>query len=743
MYNGQMRKPRNVVLSWVLFFGCLPVGAQSEVWLQWMSRLQFLEASAGEGREDSRTIAAHVEAIAGEVRAWAVAHPESGVDTTIVGTGQESLPERMVILREAVKVIARSSGNDPFNLGRIEVNVSAEAAQTPLADIVGRQEMLARNIRAVPQALNLVPGVSLQRIGPRNETGVFVRGFDVRQVPLFIDGIPVYVPYDGYVDLDRFTTFDLSEVQVSKGFTSPLYGPNAIGGAINLVTKAPTERLHLDLGLGYGSGREVNGFANVGSRFDRFWVQGGVSAIDSDFVPLSSDFQPNRLQPDRERANAHRQDVKGTLKVAWTPRDSDQYVFSYLNQQGEKGNPPYAGTDPAVRVRYWQWPQWDKQGLYFSANKGLGETSYLRARLYYDRFDNFLRSYDDASYAEQTRPFAFNSPFDDDTYGSIVELGTGALRAQTLKGAFYYKDDTHRECNIGEPQRSFRDQSFSFGAEDTVRINGRASAILGFSADHLVVRNAEDFRGGVVAPFPTSSLWALNPQAAVFYAISSSGKFHASMARKTRLPTIKDRYSYRLGAAVPNPDLGREVSNNYEVGYTQMIGSTTRLEMTLFRSDIQDAVQAVFVESNVFQVQNVGRAVHMGGEFGLRTQLHRSVEVIANHTYLNRENRSALGVIPVDTPRHKSYGAFSWQPFRALRLLADVRYETGRYGANPAGAVFLAPQFADVGVNATVALGRGVELQGGAGNLFDRNYFLVEGYPEPGRTGFVNLRYRF
>lgn len=44
------------------------------------------------------------------------------------------------------------------------------------------------------------------------------------QVPVFIDGVPVYVPYDGYVDMGRFTTVDLAQVSVSKGFASILYG---------------------------------------------------------------------------------------------------------------------------------------------------------------------------------------------------------------------------------------------------------------------------------------------------------------------------------------------------------------------------------------------------------------------------------------------------------------------------------------------------------------------------------------
>ncbi len=728
------------ILALIVFIIPTTAPAQSQIWLDWLTRLQFLEAAAVDGADAA--FESRLEGLAKEMQAWLDANSAAGVPSPMPFASGSTPTERISALRETAQAIARQSPNNPFDLGRIDVNVNASSPQTPMADIVGHEEMRERNVRAVPQALNLVPGVSLQRIGPRNETGVFVRGFDVRQVPLYIDGIPVYVPYDGYVDLDRFTTYDLAEVQVSKGFTSPLFGPNAIGGAINLVTKAPTDRLHLDLGLGYGAGRERSGFANAGSRFDRFWVQGGVSILDSDFIPLSGNFTPNSLQPTNQRVNAYRQDLKGTFKVAWTPRGTDQYVFSYLNQQSEKGNPPYAGADPSVAIRYWQWPEWDKEGFYFSANKSLGETTYLRARLYYDKFDNFLRSFDDDSYSTQTRPFAFNSPFDDDTYGSIVELGTGAFSRQTIKSSFYFKDDTHREGNIGTPLRSFRDQSLSWGVEDTVRLSGRASAIVGFSADYLTVRNAEDFQAGRVVPFPTNSVWAFNPQAAAFYAVSSSGRFRASMARKTRLPTIKDRYSYRMGLAIPNPELAREVSNNYEVGYSHILAMTTTVEAAVFRSDITDSVQAVFLQPNLFQFQNVGQARHTGVELSMRSQPLRPILFTANYTFLDRKNISAPTVIPVDTPRHKTYGALSWRPFGGLQLLTDMRYEAGRYGNNPAGRVFLAPQFADAGMHATVDVGKGVQVQAGATNLLDRNYFLIEGYPEPGRAGYVNLRYR-
>ncbi|WP_426771063.1 TonB-dependent receptor plug domain-containing protein, partial [Pseudomonas aeruginosa] len=88
----------------------------------------------------------------------------------------------------------------------------------------------------VAQALSVVPGVVLQKSGSRNEEQVKVRGFDSRQVPVYFDGVPIYVPYDGNLDLARILTNNLGAVEVSKGYSSLLQGPNQMGGAINITT---------------------------------------------------------------------------------------------------------------------------------------------------------------------------------------------------------------------------------------------------------------------------------------------------------------------------------------------------------------------------------------------------------------------------------------------------------------------------------------------------------------------------
>ncbi len=115
----------------------------------------------------------------------------------------------------------------------------------------------------------------------------------------------------------------------------------------------------------------------------------------------------------------------------------------------------------------------------------------------------------------------------------------------------------------------------------------------------------------------------------------------------------------------------------------------------------------------------------------------------ANHTYLSRVNLSNRALLMVDTPRHKSYGAVTYQAHARVSLLADIRYEGGRFFQNDGGRFGRASNFAAVGLGGMVKLYRQVELQAGVNNAADRLYFLVDGYPEAGRNAYVNLRYRF
>ena len=68
------------------------------------------------------------------------------------------------------------------------------------------------NQQEVAGALQTLSGLNYMAIGSKNEAMVTVRGFDLRQVPVYLDGGPVYTIYDGYVDLSRFTSFDIAGI---------------------------------------------------------------------------------------------------------------------------------------------------------------------------------------------------------------------------------------------------------------------------------------------------------------------------------------------------------------------------------------------------------------------------------------------------------------------------------------------------------------------------------------------------
>lgn len=708
--------------------------------IEWLATLQWLRQELLETHGEGR----RVEELATEVRSLAREIRAAGLEVeSPPAADARALLAYVDRLRGMLDDYERSRPGGAFQMGRIEVHVAAKAPQVGVAATVEEFTYRLRNAHTVAQALAIAPGVHLDRIGQRNELGVLIRGFDVRQIPVYVDGIPVYVPYDGYVDLDRMLVAGISEIEVAKGFTSPLYGPNAIGGALNLISREPAKPLHAEMGAGYASGDEVQAFFNAGVRRRRFWSETGFSWLSADSFPLSGKFAGSPTQPPGRRINAWREDSLLRARFAWTPAAGDQYSFTFARQRAEKGQPPYAGLDSTVRVRYWQWPQWDKQSYYFIGSRELGRRAYLRARLFRDEFRNVVRAFDDARYATQLRPSSFTSRYDDATHGGVIELGSGLPARQALKSAVYFKHDRHREGNLGEPVRTFRDLSLSFGVEDTLRLDSRTSLVLGLSGDRLSSRRADDLRQGQILPFPTGSRAVLTAQAGLWRAFSENDRWRITFARKSRLPTMKDRYSYRLGMSIPNPWLRAERSSNWETGYSRIVGQSTLLEAALFASWLDDTVDRFYLEPNLFQLRNLGRHRYLGAELSARSSPLARLDLTASYTYLSRKNLSDPGFPPVGAPRHRGYAALTGRPHARLTLFADATYESARPIRNDAGRLMRTGAFWVSGLGGSLRLSSNLELQAGVGNLFDRNYWLMDGYPEAGRHGYVNLRYRF
>jgi iron complex outermembrane receptor protein len=641
--------------------------------------------------------------------------------------------------------LATSASAETFSLGEVTVTATkpqvGEIDADQVSSVVTQKDMQQFNRSNVGDALNLLSGVTLTNSGMRNEKMIYVRGFDARQVPLFIDGIPVYVPYDGYLDLNRFTTADLAAIQVSKGFSSVSYGPNTLGGAINLISRKPKAQLEGDASVGFASGNERQAQANVGTNQGLWYFQAGASYLKSDSYPLSSSFTPTATEDGGARNNSYRKDDKISLKVGLTPNASDEYALSYYKQNGEKGQPP--STDPAA-AKYWKWPFWDKESLYFLSNTALGDKEKLKVRLYLDKYGNGLDIYANANYPTITNPAANQSTYDDKTRGGSIELSSTRLAGQEIKLVTHYKVDKHiARDGVSTITESFQDTLSSYAAEDNILLS--QSLLLSLGITRHTLRPQEVYKPGSPFALPDAKS-ATNGQAGLFYDFTESARIYATLAQKSRLPTLKDRYSSKFSTYIENTALRPEESVNYEIGYQGTPWQAAKAEAAIFYSDITDKIQTVYqtgstscTKTRKCQVQNIGKVQSSGIELGLSSPVVSWAELGGNYTLTALKNISDPATKLTGVPRHKLTAHALLRPNEAVDVITFAEYNSSRWASN---TVELSG-FTTLNLKAVYHATKDISTEVGVNNLTDRNYSLADGYPNPGRTYFANATMKF
>ncbi len=635
-----------------------------------------------------------------------------------------------------------------FSLGKIEVTGKSDKDSSPAVTTVSGEDMLTFDRKTVAEAANLLPGVTISKVGPRNESMIYVRGFDLRRTPLFLDGIPIYIPYDGYPDLGRFMTYDLSELDLSKGSASVLYGPNTMGGAINMVSKRPAKLFEGNAGAGYTSGDAYHAFANLGTNQKSWYLQGGGSWVDLHSFQLSDDFKPTSAENGGRRENSYQRDGKGTIKLGLTPNISDEYALSYIYQHGEKGTPPYAGTNPSTSLRYWRWPYWDKQSVYLNTHTTITDKGYVKSRIYYDIFRNSLNQFTNAAYSVQGAGNSAPSWYDDYSLGGSLEAGTTLIPYNSLKLAFHFKDDVHRETTAVIPKLRSEDRIYSVSVEDSIELTKKLSVVIGISYDTLTAVKAEKYNSTTKQIFDlaTGDKDSVNPQASLVYAYSDSGKLHASIGAKSRFASIKERTTWSVDLTnVENPYLKPERTVNYELGVQDTLAGLVKVKSGFFVNAISDYIQSNIIgknssNKNKTQNQNIGRINRYGYEFEAFAPLSEMVETGCNYTFIYNDNLSNSMKL-TDVPKHKLFVYGKLTPLKPLSILASAEYDSRRYSNSDGSSV--AGEFLVVTSKVSYEAMRDLTFEAGVNNLLDRNYALTEGYPEAGRNYFFQARYRF
>ena len=598
----------------------------------------------------------------------------------------------------------------------------------------------------VSEALSRMTGVAFYSRGGRAETDISIRGFNSRRIGVFIDGVPVYVPYDGNMDYTRFLTTNIDTIEVYKGFSSVAFGANTMGGVVNIVTKKPSKPFEGTVFAQSNMDNDKKMAAsvvggNIGIRKEHYYLQLSYTAAQRDHFRLPDDYEATAVQPEGERLNSGSDDRQVSAKYGYL-LDEGEVALGYAYQHATKEQPTI--TDSYYgREKFWDWPKWDRQSVY-----AIGQHALLgglfKSTLYYDEYDNKLYSYDDVSLTTMNKKFAFKSNYKESSYGLRAEYTVNTAGNRLSLSANYKKDhhkgyDIDKDTDAKSLSEEFEDTTLSVGIEDSYRFMEHYTLVAGLgydlkSPDYIsdpTVDNAEDES-------------ALNPEAAFIADLAPKQTLRLSVSQKTYFPSMKDRYSYKLGYGVPNGDLKPEKTTHNELAYKGVLNNAWVVDGALFYSVIEDYIQSVYYDTyegqERTQNRNIGTFYRAGVELNL-AYLGDMFETGINGTRMDIQSPSDEELIGVPTNEYNVYVRV--YPVAAFSALFSLRSQSGAYGQLADGSYVELDDVLTMNASLTYSPVKGLNAEVGVKNLADDLYYYDDGYPEAGREFYGKLSYAF
>ena len=604
----------------------------------------------------------------------------------------------------------------------------------------------------VVEALNLLTGVSITQFGGRNEGSILVRGFDNRRTPVYYDGIPIYAPYDGNFDLSRFLTYDLGSISVEKGLVSVKYGANAMGGAVNIVSRTPQKELDINgtSGVGFADGAGVNSYftgLNVGTRQDKFYAMVSGSFNKRENFVLSKNFEPTQYQEAGKRRSSEAFDKKINAKIGYTPNETDEYALSFVNQQANKNISPNVYT--AGNSSWRDYPIYNKTSLYAKTKTKIARETFMNFTGYYDKYYNEMRQYDDDTYTIMNRNSSFRSIYDDYSLGGILTFSSKALNRNAITLTI------NEMFKAGEPEQSYKDNTLYVGLEDVVTLTDWLNVVVGASYNQRENILAQEYgthyltgARNTLYDFPTGSDNDFDFKGGLVFKPLENHQITLSASKRSRFASQKERYSSKFGGQVPNPDLKSEYTIAYDLNYTgKALDNKLQYEVSGFINDVSNAIYELTVGvdnsgRNIIYNTNLGKALYQGFEAGVGYAPIKYLTLGANYSFIEMKDKTKNSDLKfTNVPKYKLVG-FATISVPEIKTQLHVNTETyGKRYLNSQGDE--APDFTLVNAKLNVKLYKGLDFNFGVNNLLDRDYYWAYGWPQAGRNFITGVSYNF
>ncbi|NNE56636.1 MAG: TonB-dependent receptor [Hellea sp.] len=558
-----------------------------------------------------------------------------------------------------------------------------------------------RNQTYVGELLRALPGVSVNRSGPGGAlTQIRMRGNEASHVLVLIDGVEVANPVAGEFDLSGISASDIVKIEVLRGEQSALYGSDAVGGVINIMTHAGTSRKLWQANVEAGSFGTVSGQLTGVVPIGNASLSVAIGGVRTDGYDISG------LGGEKDGSKSR----------------NVNFGLNHVNVGGVKLSAKYSDTHLSTDF---------DEDLFFSGR--LDDTqSETRVDTQTARIS---ADFDVAGLENQITLSGHNISTDSRASFPSISDGTRRNARWAVKKSF----DQHAITVLGETERETYTitPNLAFVPTDP-EIN--AYAIAGdyrYESDYLSLTASarQDFNDR----FADAFTWKLGGT----YGFDFGGRVRASVGTAVKNPSLIELFGFYPEANFAgNPDLKPEESLGYNIGYTQeLMSGDLKLSADYFRSDLEDEIFTDFSGFPFVARNRINKSRREGVELTVNYDPFSNINLYGSATFLKAEENDTP---EIRRPEFLASFTASWSPVDALTLTASADH-TGRQLDTDFStfSVVVLDAFTLVGLNAAYDINEIITLTLRGENLWDEDYQEVVGYASQGRGIFGGLRARF
>nr|WP_301334428.1 TonB-dependent receptor [Solimonas sp. SE-A11] len=568
------------------------------------------------------------------------------------------------------------------------VVVTATGTPVPVSEslanviVVDRAAIERSQADDVLDILRFEAGLDIGRTGgPGQQASVFIRGGESNHTLVLVDGVRVNPSTIGAAALQNIAPEMIERIEIVKGPRATLYGSDAIGGVINIITRrAEVSNADVKLRAGTDQTREISAQAGYADREKNLSLQ--LQKLETDGFPPCASGTLDRGY-DRLSVNARGSVRIGSAELGarlWNAQGNVEYVdFCGANTPLDQD---YQNQTMAVDLKLKLAQGWDSTLTLSRTEDDITQNQ-----------PNFLGELDNARTIRPTLDWR-----------NVLQLGQANRVSFGLSAA--REDVTARSFGtVIEEQRDL----YSGFVQNELTL-GRHSLVAGASyADY------EDFGG------------QLNGTLEYGLRLTDSTRLIASAATGFRAPDFTDRFGFG-----GNPDLDPEEARNYELGLRQQLGKGHSADLRVFQSDVDDLIALVCnpgcLNVNIDEYRNRGAELAWNYRSstwiaGLSGILQKPENRATGDLLARRAKRSVSGHLV------RRFGPHSL----GLDVLGSGEREEGI--APPLGG------YALVNLTGGLQLDPALRLEARIENLLDKEYQTARGYNQQGAAFFVSLRY--